>query len=330
MSSVLAKMTNGKNVAIVQIGSTLPSTSPPIRIAEEYAMLDCISGGRFVAGFPRGLSCDASISNGVIPVEQRERHREALELVVKAWQAKEIFAWNGKHYQLPMVNPWPRPIQQPHPPIWIPGSGISPTAEFCVDHDYCYCNLSYFGAKASQKNSDRYWEIAQRKGRDRNPYRYTFLQLVAVSETDAEADEYAAHAEYFFHNLLSTPEHYLNIPGTLDYQSLVTGLREKPPNSAGGLRALTYAEMVERGFVIAGSAKTVTEKLLAGMTRLNVGHLLALLHFGSMPTELCKKNIDRFTRDVLPHLEGLWDDEWEDRWWPERLRAPLPVTAVRS
>ena len=104
MGSVLARATDGMNVAIVQLGSTLPSTSPPTRIAEEYAMIDCISGGRLVAGFPAGLPTDATISNGVVPVEQRERYREALALVQKAWSAKEVFAWNGKHYQLPMVN----------------------------------------------------------------------------------------------------------------------------------------------------------------------------------------------------------------------------------
>jgi hypothetical protein len=62
--------------------------------------------------------------------------------------------------------------------------------------------------------------------------------------------------------------------------------------------------------------------------RLRIGHLLALLHFGSMPTELCKKNIDLFARQVLPHLESLWDDEYEDRWWPERLKAKRPVSAA--
>src|ERR1700744_1959130 len=81
MGSVLAKATNGQNVAIIQLGSTLPSTSPPTRIAEEYAMLDCISGGRLVAGFPTGLPTDATVSNAVVPVDQRERFREALALV---------------------------------------------------------------------------------------------------------------------------------------------------------------------------------------------------------------------------------------------------------
>src|SRR6516225_523283 len=147
MGSVLAKLTNGSNVAIVQLGSTLPSTTPPTRVAEEYAMLDCISGGRLVAGFPTGLPTDATISNGVVPVEQRERFREALALVTKAWSAREPFAWNGRHYQLGVVNLWPRPIQQPAPPIWIPGSGISSTADYVVGLDHCFCHLSYYGAK---------------------------------------------------------------------------------------------------------------------------------------------------------------------------------------
>src|SRR5271166_3703402 len=73
MGSALAKLTNGLNVAIIQIGSTLPSTSPPTRIAEEYALIDCISGGRLVSGFPTGLPTDATISNGV-GLRQLSRH----------------------------------------------------------------------------------------------------------------------------------------------------------------------------------------------------------------------------------------------------------------
>src|SRR6516165_7972759 len=93
MGAVLAKQTNGQDIAIVQLGSTLPSTTPPTRIAEEYAMLDCISGGRLVAGFPTGLPADATISNGVIPVEERERFRGAVGLVIQAWAATDVFPW---------------------------------------------------------------------------------------------------------------------------------------------------------------------------------------------------------------------------------------------
>jgi alkanesulfonate monooxygenase SsuD/methylene tetrahydromethanopterin reductase-like flavin-dependent oxidoreductase (luciferase family) len=326
MGSALAKLTNGENTAIIQIGSTLPSTSPPTRIAEEYAIIDCISGGRLVAGFPTGLPADATIANGVVPLDQRERYREALELVLKAWSAKERFAWNGKHYQLPAVTLWPRPIQQPHPPIWIPGSGISSTAEYVVEHDHCFCHLSYQGAKNAENVADRYWQLAAEKGRDANPYRFGFLQLVGISETDAEAEEYARHAEYFYHNLLSTPSHYMAIPGCLEYNALQQAVAN--PTRNYNLRDMKFKDLVDRGFVIVGSAKSVREQLLEAVKRLRIGHLMTLLHFGSMPGELCRKNIDLFAREVLPHLAPLWDDEWEDRWWPERLKETRRARAM--
>jgi alkanesulfonate monooxygenase SsuD/methylene tetrahydromethanopterin reductase-like flavin-dependent oxidoreductase (luciferase family) len=329
MGSVLARGTQGQNIAVIQLGSTLPSTTPPTRIAEEYGMLDCISGGRLIAGFPVGLPSDATMSNGVIPVEQRERYREALDLVLKAWSAKEMFAWNGTHYQLGSVNLWPRPIQQPHPPIWIPGSGISSTAEYVVDRDFCFCHLSYHGAKNATYTADRYWELAAKKGRDDNPHRYSFLQLIGVAETDEEAERiYAPHAEYFFRKLLYTASHYQAIPGCLEYPALVQALTNNP---RGGfdLREMRAKDFYNNGFVIVGSPKTVRDQLMEHMKRLRVGHLLSLLHFGSMSTELCKRNIDLFSREVLPDLEGLWS-EYDDRWWPERLKAKTRSPAMAA
>jgi len=126
--AILARLTRDMgydDVAIVQLGATIAAT-PPIRIAEEYAILDCISGGRLVAGLPLGLGCDADVSYSVIPIEQRERWREAIDFLIKAWTAKEFFAWNGKHYQFRKVNLWPRPIQDPHPPLIIPTAASNP------------------------------------------------------------------------------------------------------------------------------------------------------------------------------------------------------------
>jgi hypothetical protein len=88
--------------------------------------------------------------------------------------------------------------------------------------------------------------------------------------------------------------------------------------------------LFDRGFVVVGSPKTVREQLLDGIKRLRMGHLLALLHFGSMPTALCKNNIDLFAREVLPYLADLWDDRYEDRWWPERLKAKRPAAALAA
>jgi alkanesulfonate monooxygenase SsuD/methylene tetrahydromethanopterin reductase-like flavin-dependent oxidoreductase (luciferase family) len=113
-------------VAIVQMGSTLPTTNPPIRVAEEYAMIDCISGGRLVAGMPLGSPMDANMIYGIPPIEQRERYYEAHDLIIKAWTSREMFAWNGKYQKLGMVNLWPRPVQTPHPPVWVPVRAACP------------------------------------------------------------------------------------------------------------------------------------------------------------------------------------------------------------
>ena len=326
MGSVLAKLTNGENTAIIQIGSTLPSTSPPTRIAEEYAIIDCISGGRLVAGFPTGLPADATIANGVVPLDQRERYREALELVLKAWSAKERFAWNGKHYQLPAVTLWPRPIQQPHPPIWIPGSGISSTAEYVVEHDHCFCHLSYQAPR-----TPRTWPTAIGSSRPRRAGTPTPTASASCSSSASRKPTPRPRNTRATPSISSQPAvdavALQAIPGCLEYNALQQAVAN--PTRQLNLRDMKFKDLVERGFVIVGSAKSVREQLLEAVKRLRIGHLMTLLHFGSMPGDLTRKNnIDLFAREVLPHLAPLWDDEWEDRWWPERLRETRRARAM--
>jgi alkanesulfonate monooxygenase SsuD/methylene tetrahydromethanopterin reductase-like flavin-dependent oxidoreductase (luciferase family) len=331
MGSVLAKMTNDLDVAIVQMGMTLPTTSPPVRVAEEYGMLDCISGGRLVAGLPLGSPMDVNLCYGITPMEHRERYREAFALTLKAWQAREMFAWNGRYFQLAHVNLWPRPIQQPHPPVWVPGSGSISTFDFAVDHDVCYCFLSYSGARSAKTMMDGYWEVVARKGREPNPYRAGFLQLVVVGDSDADAEaKYARHVEYFYHKCLHVPAPYFSPPGNQDYRSLAATLNN-PVRRPENPKELRYRDFVDKGYVIAGNAATVRDRLKEEVVKgLRVGNLMVLLQIGSMPHELTVENIDRFAQDVLPQLRGEWDDEgWVNHWWPQRLRGavPAPVAA---
>jgi alkanesulfonate monooxygenase SsuD/methylene tetrahydromethanopterin reductase-like flavin-dependent oxidoreductase (luciferase family) len=109
MASALAR--NTKDVGIVVLGNSLALYNPPTRVAEEFAMLDVLSGGRLVAGFPVGTSMDTNYGYGTPPAILRDKYREAHDLVVKAWSEPEPFVWNGKYTQLRYVNTWPRPIQ---------------------------------------------------------------------------------------------------------------------------------------------------------------------------------------------------------------------------
>ena len=144
----LARRTS--KAAICVIGNSIALYNPPIRVAEEFAMLDVISGGRLVAGFPVGTSMDTNYCYGQIPALTRDKYAENHDLIMKAWRETEPFAFDGKYNQLRYVNCWPKPIQQPHPPIFIPGGGSIETWDFCIEHEYNYSFLSFGGYRAGQ------------------------------------------------------------------------------------------------------------------------------------------------------------------------------------
>ena len=326
MGGVLARATNelALETAIIQMGATLPTSQPPIRVAEEYAVIDCISGGRLVAGLPLGSAMDVNCTYGVKPITQRERYYEAHDLVLKAWASKEPFQFNGKYTKLPYVNLWPRPVQQP-PPVWIPGVGSYSTWEFTAKHNHCYCFLSFFGADSAVAGMNGFWELGDSLGLDRNPYRAGFLQTVCVAETDEQAEKlFGKHVEYFYHNGQHHDPRYFMPPGHQDYLSLEKALRSgshlRFTKLVDNIKKMKYKDFVEKGFVIAGSPETVREQITSAMKKLNVGNLMALLHFGSMPHDLTLQNIDLFAREVYPEVKKLFaDDGWAHEWWPERL-----------
>ena len=140
IAAALTQRTRRCKLAV--IGNALPMYNPPLRVAEEFAMLDVMSRGRLVAGMVIGGGPEY-YSYQINPTHARERFREALDLIVKAWTTPGPFLWNSKHYFYRYVNPWPRPLQQPHPPIWIPGAGSLETIEFVAQRRYAYMGIPY-------------------------------------------------------------------------------------------------------------------------------------------------------------------------------------------
>src|SRR6187551_2829152 len=146
-----------KDAAIIVLGNSIALYNPPVRVAEEFAMLDVISGGRLVAGFPVGSSQDVNFAYGMNSATFRDRYYEAERLIIEAWTNPEVFAFDGKYNQIRYVNIWPRPIQKPHPPIWIPGGGSIETWGWCLEKSYLYAYLSYSGFKRGKLVMDGFW-----------------------------------------------------------------------------------------------------------------------------------------------------------------------------
>ena len=150
MAAALARRTPN-NAAILVLGNTLALYSPALRVAEEFAMLDCMTDGRLAAGFPVGTSMDVNRCYGVTPTETRPRFYEAHDLIMKAWTQPGPFAYNGRFNKLRYVNPWPQPLQKPHPPVWLAGGGSVETYEMAVNNDYTYNFLSFFGYRSPRR-----------------------------------------------------------------------------------------------------------------------------------------------------------------------------------
>src|SRR5919197_5668310 len=315
MAATLTRRTS--RAAVIVLGNSLAAYNPPLRVAEEFAMLDLLSRGRLVAGFPVGTSMDMNFAYGINPATLRERYYEAHDLIVQAWTRAEVFPFNGKYTQLRYVNIWPQPLQKPHPPVWIPGGGSIETWEWTAARDYVYCYLSYYGYKRGKATMDGFWDAIARMGVEDNPYRAGFLQLVCVADTDAEAERlYFSHVHYFYQKCLNVWEGFAEAPGYRTPATIKAGVRAQFGAQAKVIRSqLTWKDYVEMGYVIAGSAATVRQQLAECIRSLRVGHLMVLLQIGSMPKELTLHNTALFAREVLPHVRDLWPG-YKDRWWP--------------
>jgi len=165
-----------------------------------------------------------------------------------------------------------------------------------------------------------YWDKAASMGKDDNPYRAGYAQIVCVADNDAEAERlYSPHIDYFFNRCLHVYPGFADAPGYRTQATLRAGFTPQVGGAASAMRQeLGWKEFVDNGFVIAGSAATVRETLREALTTMRVGNLMLLCQMGNMPDALARENTERFARDVMPNLRGLWGD-YEDRWYPKPL-----------
>ena len=323
IASALARETS--NAAICVMGNSVALYNPPTRVAEEFAMIDCISGGRLIAGFPVGTPMDTCYAYGQNPALLRERYYEAIDFILRAWKEKKPFAFNGRFNKQRYVNAWPRPLQQERPPVWIPGGGSVETWRMCAEKDFVYANLSYFGYKASMASIGGFWKQMKELGKEPNPFQAGFLQFVGVANSRAEAlDLYREPADYFYNRSFHTDPAYANPPGNTTEASVRAALGSQVMQAAEQSRRKVRADqsdIFDAGHVVIGSPDEVADTIRRACREMNVGNLMLLLHFGDMSAQLTRYNTDLFATKVLPQIKDLFEKEWENRWWPKGMNA---------
>ncbi len=184
-AAILARTT--KQAKIILLGNPLPIFDNPVRLAEELAEIDMISRGRLVSGFVRGTGIESWATN-TNPAHNRERFAEAHDLIIKTWTTPGPFRWEGKHYQFRVVNPFERPLQKPHPPIWIPGVGSPETIVWCAHHHYPYIYLET-DPQVTLDLMAIYAKAAREVGYEPGPQNFGYLVRIHVQDTDEKAYE---------------------------------------------------------------------------------------------------------------------------------------------
>ena len=205
------------------IGNALNLYNHPLRVAEEVAMLDVISGGRIISGLVRGTGMEY-YSYGENPTYAREKFWEAHDLILKAWTEPGPFEWEGEHFHLRYVNPWPRPLQQPHPPIWLPGVGSLETIDEAAKRRYTFMQV-YAPRWLLVKALVMYRQIAEEKYEyTPSPYQLGAAIPTYVAETDEQAHREARPAPDLALPQRPPAPRVLRLPAGVDEQEVVQEL----------------------------------------------------------------------------------------------------------
>lgn len=300
--SYIARATS--TIKLTMLGNLLPIHGHPLRVAEELAMLDCITRGRIVGGFVRGIPREHLVYS--IPLsESEERFEEALDVILGAWTS-DVFTHHGRFFNYDNVDMWPRPYQQPRPPVWVGAIGTESTRRLAHREGVTLC-VNFLPTAAVKRQIDVFREEAGRIGRRLSDDDIVYGRHVFVGETQAEAeDQCREHVQYYFNNLL----HEINTAAInelraqnpdIDFEKL------KPPFDFG---AATMENLRDRGLLIVGTPDRALEDIKEQYEEVGgYGTILAMIRMGAMPQETVLRCLRLMGEELIPQLHAMGERE---------------------
>ena len=300
-AAVISKLT--KNVKIAILGNVI-SVGDPIRMAEEIAMLDCYSGGRIISGFVRGTAVETLLS-GQDPTENFARFQEAHDLIIKCWTDDGPFRHEGQYFKYRVVNPWVKPMQNPRPDIWFPGTGSPESVVWAAEHGHPYMNLGAL-VDTTEWLKQIYIDTALEAGYKAGPEHFGYLLKVLVADTEEKAQEIGRHFVWTEGHRQRGPREHVDPPGYQTRKALEVKRSRPTGVFAGNMGdALSYENQQEARVIIVGTPDTVIEKLKYVVENLNPGYLLIYGNEGPMKHEDSMRSIELLGKEVIPALKEI-------------------------
>lgn len=253
----------------------------PVRVAEDAAMLDIMSNGRFILGVAIGYKPD-EFELYQEPLKMRgARFEEEVQLIKELWTKEEV-NFVGEYYQVEGLKIEPRPLQQPHPPLWLGGWGElslgraakfgqawvpGPTADLEKLLD---CQATYRG-------------VLEQEGKNPAEFETPLTREVVIAATDEKAQEMAE-------------KHVL-----VNYRDEYGGGKWKHPFiGSDDQTAVDQLEEIGRDRFLVGSPDTVNENLQKFVDVFGVDHLICRLYFPGMPHDFIMEEIQLLADEVMP------------------------------
>ena len=158
----------------------------PLRLAEELAMLDCLSNGRLIAGVGRGAPREYKISTCPWASPARALRSASRSCAVPGW--RRVSRSRAAFIVTRTFSIWPRPVQQPYPPVWVPATGSRETIEWAAAHDIPI-TPGVFPGQVREDTIRHYARCQARYGRKVTPDRLNVMIDCYVSDSKAKAIE---------------------------------------------------------------------------------------------------------------------------------------------
>jgi alkanesulfonate monooxygenase SsuD/methylene tetrahydromethanopterin reductase-like flavin-dependent oxidoreductase (luciferase family) len=303
MAAVLARLTERARILI--LGNPIANRRDPVRVAEEMALIDNLSKGRLDVGFVRGVPFEVLPANSR-PTGMHDRMWEAHDLILKAWTShEEPFNWEGSwHYRY--VNIWPRPFQQPRPPVWVTGTSPGSVPPIAL-HQHTLATL-VTGEEATRALFDAY-RAAWKEAHGVLPCpddRFAYGVQVFVADTEAAAKEGGLMLRWYF-DANKVPPYLANPPGYSDpKRAATTATPTTPIPQIRHAKGQPFEWLVDRGVLFAGTPDQVADQIKRFYQAVGgFGHILMMGHAGTMPYKLTARSLELYATEVVPQLAEL-------------------------
>lgn len=293
-----------KNVRLGQGVALLPYPfNHPIRVAERAAALDIVSNGRFDLGTGRSITEQELGGFGIDPEDSRPMWEEAIQMIPKMWTS-DSFSWEGDYFVVPPRNVIPKPVQKPHPPLWM---ACTQPESFRIAGSKGLGALSFgFVAPGVLEASLNIYREAIKDAKPVGEFvnnQFAATAFACVAPTDEEALQYGRPAAEFFQQsigILFVPwGKKANVPSSYQYyQGLARMVEERLKHSDGS----EFQQAWESGALCIGSPERC-RRVVQKYQEAGVDQLILMVQVGRMPHEKVMQTIRLLGEEVLPHFK---------------------------